>query len=405
MRTAEYPAPDADPAAVSDRTCVRGARACSTSWTRATARARPGRRRGQRAARRARCSRATSPISARPGAYTETARPWSNRSRSGWSAQVLLGHGQPRRSRGVPHLAPRRTRPGRRHDRPGRRARRAARDHPRHHRAEGTTTASSRTASWNGSATRSRPLHRWARSSRCTTRLCRACCRWLPSVELLDQSRLAGVLRGTDVARDHRRAPALLDLRDLRRHPRLGRLSTCYAQDLDGAHRRHAGPRTALRRSISCTCTTTRSSTRSSRSTFRAPSSTSTRREARDRLRAAGVRPLSDAPRMRALAAGCADRADRSDPLTCTAEPVSAASAAPTGARTGNIALQRGAHGGDRGSFGHLGPAPPSLRQNMSMSRASREAAPAAAATPAGSSARMRTPGPVRGTARPVMRA
>ncbi len=61
---------------------------------------------------------------------------------------------------------------------------------------------------------------------------------------------------------------------------------------------RSAAParRTGLRRSTSCTCTTTRSCTPSSRSTFLARSSTSTPDEAQRRIAAAGIATVSSPP-------------------------------------------------------------------------------------------------------------
>ena len=127
---------------------------------------------------------------------------------------------------------------------------------------------------WLARGARRRP-HRSARSSRCTTRRCRACCRSRPRVELRDQARLAARAArhatcarsspGTCTTRRSRRSPAS---RSRSPHPPATRRTSRFPS---------AAParRTARRRSTSSTSTTTRSCTRSSRSTRPARSSSS----------------------------------------------------------------------------------------------------------------------------------
>ena len=210
----------------------------------------------------------------------------------------VLGDGQPRRSRRLPLAAARRARRPTRCDRStASTSSTACGSSPSTRPFPGSITASCATSSSRGWPRCSRRPRRSARSSRCTTRRCRACCRWPRRVELRDQARLADVLRGTDV-----RAIIAGHLHYSTFATFAGIPVSVASVDLlrAGPHRagrRHAAAgrragvqsRPRLRPARSCT--------RSSRSTRRARSSTSSRprRGAACAARGARIAPLSAA--------------------------------------------------------------------------------------------------------------
>ena len=97
------------------------------------------------------------------------------------------------------------------------------------------------------------------------------------SVELRDQGPLAAGAARHGCAQHPRRAPALLVDRDLRRHPRVGRIGHLLHPGPQRSRRRNPRSATARARSISCTSTPTRCCTRWCRSAATRRSTTSTR--------------------------------------------------------------------------------------------------------------------------------